>query len=194
MRSKPVYTTLDPDLSGRYHLLVGQGCGGNALIRLMAELPGGAETLVLYTTETLLGNDGSGPSAAQDVARFRSVSTIKEALADLDRALAGCFMGTRLYVAGSESFIGSVAQVAANYGLNDDEMRCERCGSAARRVYCIHCNALLENVKTDIVRCTGCGRHLRVRDHYSRRLAAYMGVMADAESPGGLPPIEERFA
>jgi hypothetical protein len=43
------------------------------------------------------------------------------------------------------------------------------------------------------VKCAGCGRHLFVRDHYSRRLAAYMGVMADAEAPGELPPIEEVF-
>ena len=32
-----------------------------------------------------------------------------------------------------------------------------------------------------------------VRDHYSRRLAAYMGVMADAETPGELPPVREVF-
>ena len=32
-----------------------------------------------------------------------------------------------------------------------------------------------------------------VRDHYSRRLAAYMGVMADAEAPGELPPLKEVF-
>ncbi len=29
-----------------------------------------------------------------------------------------------------------------------------------------------------------------MRDHYSRRLAAYMGVMADAEAPGELPPSQ----
>ena len=70
----------------------------------------------------------------------------------------------------------------------------EHCGNSARRVYCIHCQASNENVTTNIVQCIGCGRHLLVRDHYSRRLAAYMGVMADAEAPGELPPIEERFA
>jgi len=43
------------------------------------------------------------------------------------------------------------------------------------------------------VQCAGCGRHLLVRDHFSRRLAAYMGVMADAEAPGELPPIQEVF-
>ncbi|HQU42797.1 MAG TPA: dimethylamine monooxygenase subunit DmmA family protein [Pirellulales bacterium] len=73
-------------------------------------------------------------------------------------------------------------------------MQREHCGSAARRVYRIHCKTSHENVKTNLVPCTGCGRQLLVRDHYSRRLAAYMGVMADAESPGKLPPVQERFA
>jgi hypothetical protein len=102
-------------------------------------------------------------------------------------------MGTRLYVAGSESFLGSAVQVAMKYNLNRYEVQCEHCGSAARRVYCIHCKTSNENVRTNIVKCAGCGRHLLVRDHYSRRLAAYMGVMADAEAPGELPPIEEVF-
>jgi hypothetical protein len=51
----------------------------------------------------------------------------------------------------------------------------------------------LENVRTNIVSCDACGRWLLVRDHYSRRLAAYMGVMVDAEVPGERPPIEEVF-
>jgi len=50
-----------------------------------------------------------------------------------------------------------------------------------------------EDVRTNIVRCPGCARWLLVRDHYSRRLAAYMGVMADAEAPGELPAIKEVF-
>ena len=65
---------------------------------------------------------------------------------------------------------------------------------AARRVFCIHCQASNENVKTNVAKCTGCGRHLLVRDHYSRRLGAYMGVMVDAEAPGEVPPIKEVFA
>src|SRR5262249_56781202 len=102
-------------------------------------------------------------------------------LAELDRALSGCVMGTRLYVAGSESFLGSAVRMALQYNLTRDEVQCEHSGSAARRVYCVHCKASNESVTTNVVKCAGCGRHLLVRDHYSRRLAAYMGVMADAE-------------
>ena len=102
-------------------------------------------------------------------------------------------MGTRLYVAGPESFIGLVMKIAREFDLNKDEIRAEEMGSLARRVYCIHCRTTSEDVKTNIVRCCGCDRWLLVRDHYSRRLAAYMGVMVDAEAPGELPPIKELY-
>jgi hypothetical protein len=32
-----------------------------------------------------------------------------------------------------------------------------------------------------------------VRDHFSRRLAAFMGVQADAENPGELPQPEQLY-
>jgi hypothetical protein len=102
-------------------------------------------------------------------------------------------MGTRLYVAGPESFIGLAMQIALEFNLNKDEVRAEQVGTLARRVYCVHCRATTENVRTNIVRCLGCDRWLLVRDHYSRRLAAYMGLMVDAEAPGELPPIREVF-
>jgi hypothetical protein len=102
-------------------------------------------------------------------------------------------MGTRLYVAGPESFMGLVMRIAREFNLNKDEVRAEECGSSARRVYCIHCRRSMENVTTNIVKCLDCDRWLLVRDHYSSRLAAYMGVMIDAEAPGELPPVKEAF-
>jgi hypothetical protein len=181
-KSRPVYSTLQPDPGGRHHVLVGQGSGGAALRRLLARMPRGSDVRVLCTGESL-----------PDVEGMRLFRTEAELFAELDRMLSGCVMGTRLYIAGSECFLGSAVQVALKYNLNRDEVQCEHCGSAARRVYCIHCKTSIEGVKTNIVQCAGCGRHLFVRDHYSRRLAAYMGVMADAEAPGELPPIQEVF-
>ena len=194
IKSRPMYTTLQPDLGGRYHLLAGQGSGGEALLRLLGRMPQGADVHILYATESLSGRDWSDTLRAHRRLDLHVFPKQAEAVAALDRTLSGCVMGTRLYVAGSESFIGSTVQVAMRYNLNTDEVQREHCGSAARRVYCIHCKASNENVRTSIVKCVGCGRHLLVRDHYSRRLAAYMGVMADAEAPGVLPPVEEVFA
>ena len=179
IKSRPIYTTLKPDIGGRQHVLVGQGMGGEALVRVLQGHPRqGAEVVVIYAGEQFRAIlTGLGPPV------LRLHPKEPETVADLNRTLAECFMGTRVYIAGSESFIGSCVQVTSRYGLNNDEVQCEHVGSAARRVYCIHCKASNENVTTNIVRCTGCGRHLLVRDHYSRRLAGFMGVMVDAEAP-----------
>jgi hypothetical protein len=193
IRSRPTYTVLAPDLAGRFHLLAGQGSGGQALVRLLEAMPDHVDIHVIYATESRSGKDFSQQLRARCQASLSVLPTQVEAVAAVDKTLSGGVMGTRLYVAGSESFIGSVVQVALRYNMNTDEVQREHCGSSARRVYCIHCSRSNENVTTNIVKCSGCGRHLLVRDHYSRRLAAYMGVMADAEAPGVLPPIVEAF-
>ena len=38
IKSKPVYTPLAPDLSGRYHLMVGHGVGREPLLRVLRDL------------------------------------------------------------------------------------------------------------------------------------------------------------
>lgn len=194
IKSKPTYTTLVPDLGGRYHLFIGQGSGGEALLRVLEEMPGDADLHVIYCRESTSGNDHGARLQALGLADLRLYPTIAEAVEALDATLAHCVMGTRVYIVGSESFIGSCVQVTTNYNLNADEVQREHRGSAARRVYCIHCKTQNEDVRTNIVDCAGCGRHLLVRDHYSRRLAAFMGVMVDAEAPGEVPPIEEVFS
>ncbi len=192
IKSKPVSTTLKPDPSGLYHLLVGQGSGGEALLRLLRAMPAGAEVHVLYATEPFSGKDWS-EQLGESWSDLRVFPTQAEIVSKLDGTLSRCITGTRLYIAGSESFIGSAVQIAMTHHLNSDELQCEHCGSTARRVYCIHCRTLNEKVTTNIATCTGCSRHLLVGNHYSGRLGAYMGVMVDAEAPGELPSIEEVF-
>ena len=194
IKSRPIYTKLTPDLGGRHHLLVGQECGADALLRLLQAMPADADVQVLYAIESLSGTDRGDELRARGVPDLRVYPTQADTFAALDHTLAECVMGTRLYIAGSESFIGLAVQAAMKYNLNADEVQREQCGSAARRVFCIHCKAANENVKTNVVACIGCSRHLLVRDHYSRRLGAYMGVMVDAEAPGALPTIKEVFA
>jgi len=190
IKSRPIYTTLKPDLGGRHHVLVGQGIGGEGLVRVLEGLSAHrARAVVVYAGEPF---QADLKRLAPGMLRLHT--TEAEAVADLNQTLAECFMGTRVYIAGSESLIGSCVQVTSRYGLNTDEVQCEHCGSAARRVYCIHCKSSNENVTTNIVSCIGCGRHLLVRDHYSRRLGGFMGVMVDAEAPGDIPPIQEVFS
>jgi hypothetical protein len=198
IKSKPVYAPLQADTGGRYHLMLGLGVGREPLLRVLAEL-GSEQPAALARTQVLYvpaAGDATTPDAQFAVAALCAVQlfgSARELLAAFRPLLQGSLMGTRLYVAGPESFIGTAMQLALEFNLNKDEIRAEECGTLARRVHCVHCRGVTEDVKTNIVTCSGCGLHLLVRDHYSRRLGAYMGVMADAEAPGELPEIREVF-
>jgi predicted RNA-binding Zn-ribbon protein involved in translation (DUF1610 family) len=102
-------------------------------------------------------------------------------------------MGLRLYLAGSERFLWRASAIATTAGLCADEIRREHVGSQARAVYCVHCKIIEPHVTTNILICPGCARTLMVRDHYSARLAAYMGFQVDAEAPGAIPVIETLY-
>ena|SRR5271168_3198476 len=206
IKSKPVYAPLQPDIRGRYHLMLGLGVGAAPLLRVIEEMRAAAvhglkNTQVLFVPDPGAGHPAPDAQAAPEVVEFkatgvgdvRAFGTTAALLEQFRTTLAQSLMGTRLYVAGPESFIGLAMKIALEFNLNKDEIRAEECGTLARRVYCIHCRTTTESVRTNIVRCAGCARWLLVRDHYSRRLAAYMGVMADAEAPGELPPLKEVF-
>ncbi len=203
IKSKPIYTPLSFDASGRYHILLGAGVGANPLLRVLAEMKKTVPQSMIHA-RVLFKNASAIEATAGNVSEselaFRAVETVElrvfnnvaSLLADFHILATGSLMGTRLYVAGPESFIGLAMQIALQFNLNQDEIRAEECGSLARRVFCIHCRAITDEVVTNIVKCA-CQRWLLVRDHYSRRLAAYMGVMADAEAPGELPEMREVF-
>jgi hypothetical protein len=214
IKSKPVYAPLRADTRGRYHLMLGKEIGNVALMRVLGELQSAAPQALARTRVLLIpaapaatpaavaapSADSPAPSAArpEDFAalgleELRVFADVPALLQDFRSLLEGALMGTRLYVAGPESFIGLAMKIALEFDLNKDEIRAEELGTLARRVYCIHCRATTEDVRTNIVRCIDCDSWLLVRDHYSRRLAAYMGVMVDAEAPGELPELKEVF-
>jgi hypothetical protein len=45
----------------------------------------------------------------------------------------------------------------------------------------------------DVGCCSGCLRMLFVRDHFWRRLGAYMRFQVDAETPSGLPEVQHFY-
>jgi predicted RNA-binding Zn-ribbon protein involved in translation (DUF1610 family) len=114
-------------------------------------------------------------------------------LANLEARLHRETAGFRLYAVGTESFIWDAANIARHAGMMEDEVFLAHAGSLRRRVYCTHCKAMIENVTTNLVPCSGCGAMLFVRDHFSRRLAAFMGIQVDAEEPGVLPPLQTLY-
>jgi dimethylamine monooxygenase subunit C len=198
IKSKPVYEPLRADTGGRYHLMLGSGVGREPLRRVLAQLRDAQPEALVRTQVLYMPAPGEPVSAAEHfevdgLAAIRLFGSSGALLEDFRTLLEQSLMGTRLYVGGPESFIGIVMKLALEFNLNKDEIRAEECGTLARRIHCIHCRAITEDVRTNVVKCVGCGLWLLVRDHYSRRLAAYMGVMADAEAPGELPEIKEVF-
>lgn len=96
-------------------------------------------------------------------------------------------MGLQIYLAGTEGLIGQASQEATQAGIALAAIQTEHRGSVARRMQCVHCKGITEDVEIDPFVCSHCGLTLFVRDHYSRRLAAYQGVCIDAEDPGNIP-------
>lgn len=114
-------------------------------------------------------------------------------LSRLSYRLAIETIGLHLYAIGTEPFIWDVVKLAKQFGMNSDEYHLTHRGSEKRRVYCIHCKTMTDDVTNNIAICAGCGASLLVRDHFSKRLAAFMGVQVDAEVAGEVPAIEEVY-
>jgi hypothetical protein len=194
IKSRPVYGGINIDASARRHLFALEGEGALALADQAA-----AATMILPRSDVLYvpagsrGRDHDRTLAALGPDTFWVAPTIPVLLNRLDAMLEHARMGTRIYIAGTEGFIGQAMQVALKHGVDHASIHCEHRGSAARRVQCVHCKGITENVTTSPFTCTHCGLALLVRDHYSRRIGAFQGVNIDAEEPGTAPPPQELF-
>lgn len=189
IKSRPQYDVLKPFEEGLSHLVVGQGSGGTAMLRLLGDMPSGALIHVLYSIESFTGQNHVEALRRQAPGSFDVFESNTAVVGGLRTRLENAHMGTRLYLAGSESFIGAAMKVAREFDLNHDEVLREHCGSLVRRVWCVHCDTYNENITMRVFNCGGCGKSLVVRDHYSNMMGAFMGVQADAEVPGELPDL-----
>ncbi|GAA0793447.1 dimethylamine monooxygenase subunit DmmA family protein [Marinobacterium sediminicola] len=111
-------------------------------------------------------------------------------LASLQQMLVNVPVSTRLYVAGHEGFLWDVRNLALEAGLVDEQIQLAPPVSRGRRLFCTHCYTLMEGVEASPHSCSGCGRLLLVRDHFSRLHGAYVGVQINAEDPSELPEQE----
>lgn len=189
IKSRPIYGPVGLDAAGRRHLLVVDA----------PSVPPGAlkDELGHFPEVWTVTRDGRQPPSpfmakadAASTHAFRSLALLFDAL----RArLARETMGFRLYAVGSETFLADIAALGGAAGLERSEMRLGHAGSRARRIYCVHCRTITEGVTQNVFACSGCGASLFVRDHFSSRMAAFMGVQIDAEVPGELPPIETLY-
>ncbi|WP_166366928.1 dimethylamine monooxygenase subunit DmmA family protein [Pseudomonas akapageensis] len=192
IKSRPVYDLLRPLPGGKRHIVAGQGSGGRAMLRLLDELADlGQQATLLYSEESFSGQNFLAQLQQQPAVELRVYASNQALLEDLKGMLGQARMGTRLYLTGSESFLGTAMQVYTAFDMNRDEVLREHSGTLVRRVWCVHCDTYTENVTQRVYQCPGCDLTLVVRDHYSRRLAAFQAVKADAEVPGELPQAEE---
>lgn len=179
IKSRPVYAPFKLDATGRAHLIV------TSLAEPPAGLDEGFDGIAVWTVKTVA--PGVPAPAAEGVRPFRSRA---ELLGQLPVFLARAEVGLRLYAIGSEAFIWDAHNIGIAAGLDKSEIFTHHAGPFVRRVYCTHCRTMIEDVAVNIVPCPECGAQLFVRDHFSRRLAAFMGVKVDAESPGDVPAAE----
>ncbi|MBY5470543.1 dimethylamine monooxygenase subunit DmmA family protein [Rhizobium leguminosarum] len=195
IKSRPVYSGLTIQPRARRHIFALEGEGAKALLDQQPAL----DETALARSEILYVARGSQGTGLDEALRrlgadmFFTAPTIATLLFRLKGSLATAHMGTRLYLSGTEGFIGQAMLVALDYGMDHASVITEHRGSLARRVQCVHCKGITDDVTTSPFACSHCGLPLLVRDHYSRRLAAFQGVNIDAEEPGSAPDPEDLF-
>lgn len=193
IRSKPNYETLQWRDKASAHVVVAKGAGGLAVLQLFQLMYPTQPVTVFYVRGSEGDTDYTTTLAKVVGEGFRVFESEMEALYAFYRSLPDCCMGTRLYVSGTESFMWSVCKLAKLFDIQESEVMMELSNSLARPVYCVHCKGTTPDVTTNIATCSKCSRKLFVRDHFSRHLGAYMGLMIDAENPGEVPEIEEIY-
>lgn len=193
IRSKPVYSSLMWREQAQQHIVIAEGAGGQAVIKLLQQKYPSQATTGFYVQPSDGTKDYSPVMTRLFDGEFKSYAETSEALQAFAAMLDLCTMGSQFYIAGTEQFIWQAIDVLKPYGVHDDDVVKELTGTLARSVYCVHCKTITQDVDTNIAPCAGCQRMLVVRDHFSRRLGAYMGLMVDAEQPGNVPEIEEMY-
>lgn len=119
------------------------------------------------------------PAQVLQLARYANVAALAE---DLRGRLARAAVGVRLFLCAPQQVLWDLHALARSAGLIESEIALHAVEEAQRRVFCVHCGTL-QSGDPDGTTCRSCGVKLLVRDHFSARLGAYMGVCADADRP-----------
>lgn len=190
IRSRPVYGTLEPR-PGKGHLMIADAEGAEALLDLAAQDAAlVAAAHIIYIPKTT-GETYVEQLKAKGPAILHVAPSYESSIPRIRRVLSDAHMGLQVYLAGTEGLMGQAMNEAMAAGIPHTAIQTEHRGSVARRMQCVHCKGITEDVMTDPFTCAHCGLSLFVRDHYSRRLAAFQGVRVDAEDPGNIPePVE----
>lgn len=101
----------------------------------------------------------------------------------LHKVLGSATIGSHLYIMGDEAFIWRIHGVARSAGLENDEIDITRTLAGPRLVYCVHCGLTQTAGTEPVLNCIGCDVGLEVREHFSQRLGAYLGVCTNPDQP-----------
>jgi len=188
--SRPRYARLQARPCGAA-LMVADKSGAAALLALADDAP----ELMPKASVVLCGAAEHAPALqARGTARLLQPASTAGLSPAISTLLGDARMGLQVFLAGAEGLIAQVQSQLLSAGVPLGAIQAEHRGTAARRMQCVHCKTLAEDVTTDPYTCPGCGRALYVRDHFSRRLGAFQGVCIDAETPGEVPEaVEIRF-
>jgi dimethylamine monooxygenase subunit C len=193
IRSRPVYGVLEAR-PGKAHLLIADAEGAEAILDLAIAAPADfwAHAHIIYIPSSSGGRYTEKLQALKP-AQFYAGPTYEAASQRIRDTFAKAHMGLQVCLSGTESLMGQAMYAATSAGIPHTAIQTEHRGSTARRMQCVHCKGITENVTTDPFECSHCGLNLFVRDHYSRRLAAFQAVCVDAEEPGNVPEKVELF-
>lgn len=170
LHSTPVYGPVLPALPATRRLLVAQDAGLAEIAQLQEQLSADGQAPELLCLDDI---DAASGQVDADLLEMRLLTLLSSAP-----------VGSRLYVCGDESFLWRIHRVARHCGLLTEEIELVKAG-CRRELYCVHCATQQSIGAEHEVTCTGCGVRLLVRDHFSRRLGAYMGVCLDPDQPRG---------
>lgn len=185
--SRPVYGELEVK-NGKAHLLIADEEGASAILDMAKSAPKGFfdKAHIIYIPKGA-GEKYTAKLEALGAKQFYIGPSYEASVSRIQRVLSAASNGLQIYLAGTEGLIGQAMREAMNVGYPFSAIQTEHRGSKARRMQCVHCKGITEDVTTDPFECSHCGLNLFVRDHYSRRLAAFQGVCVDAEDPGNVP-------
>jgi predicted RNA-binding Zn-ribbon protein involved in translation (DUF1610 family) len=191
--SRPVYGKLSAQTAS-HNLLIADAQGAEAIIEMAEHAPKSffEQAHIIYIQK---GTADAYLSQLESLGANQLYigPTYQAALPRILNTLENTQVGIKLYLAGTEGLIGQVIRDATRFGVAMSDIQTEHRGSTARRIQCVHCKGIIEDVTVDPFQCSHCGLFLFVRDHYSRRIAAFQGVRVDAEDPGNIPEAVERF-
>lgn len=164
---------------GPAHIIITEGNdGATAAADLLAAAPEAlrAAARLIRVPDPPEGAPNGAPSSLPPEVLAEACADEAEAAAIVLDALAGARMGTQLYLAGTIGFVTRLATAAEAAGLDRQAIQSEVTSHGVRRVQCVHCKHVNEEVAGPAVTCGGCGLELGVRDLYSPRIGAHIGV------------------